>query len=340
MEDYSVDLELLRDVDASVNNIASQNETYAFIDHLDPNKKMGEIAISELCVLEDEQVADFEFITEVTKTGVYDQLGLGYIAALSRLDDIDQTLRGYDQKLSEIVADEQLEALKLRRLLPHRSKDVDSILLDQITSSYPEDVQEMVINRYLALLSVKDIEDLIVRHGNAWQIPRLLGKKQMKGFLDKFPDDKAESEGGKSCTRQSPEYIETNASAKLAAILVSKKGAALTMDEIGQLLYGDSVESDSRLSRVSALISNFDMDKIKIIGEYLEDRGLVLQRGGRYTIVNNQRVGVKRVIFRAIDPQLAASAELQLHTEDEKYEYVDWQILGKIAGRARLRLVS
>lgn len=340
----NIDVELLDIANEAMGRVARQNVIYQESTANSSLLPLGDLIIDQLCVLEDQQHEDFGLASEIVRLGYYDQIGESYVTALQEVGDLNSALESIESESAASIEEKHKEAIELRNRFPNIQEEIDRVMLEQAFKDYPEAVQDLAVAKYKATINLQRVEELYERYGNVWPIPALINRGHFEAILDKFPDDKATSDGGKSCERNSPEYIEQMASAKLAGILSENSGRALTLDELGEQLYGDIVDAETRSKRISALISNFDLGKSSIIGDLLSLSGLVMQRGGRYRIVDGKRSGPKRVIFRAIEPEKIPDAELEYHVihdnGDEQYSYVDWELVGKIAGRANLRLVS
>lgn len=86
------------------------------------------------------------------------------------------------------------------------------------------------------------------------------------------------------------------------------------------MLYG--TDEENRKSRVSALISNFELGKTDLIGQALSQQGLVFQRGERksYHKSTGKRFGRCHPVFRAVPIEETNSKERIVHSE----ETVDW----------------
>lgn len=132
------------------------------------------------------------------------------------------------------------------------------------------------------------------------------------GYIDVFPDDDRTSRSGNKRgygSRATPEFIEKDASQRLAEVLVGSAGEAWTVQELGDEVYDpEKVHTKlGRYNRVSALL-NIDQrpdNRSAIISDELARHDLVLQRGQRYLINEHGQRGYSTNVYRAVSADIA-----------------------------------
>lgn len=319
--------------------IGEQNQLYSEL------VESGQITvkpIQEVTVdyLTKEQAQTFQSLLEAGATAPYEELALRELQLYAALGGVAAQLLSIEEQQKEETAlirkEEELVAGRIPELAPKLSEIASRLEQKLIakTKAGLETQRAELESEYEALSRVYEIA------GQAWPIPRLISTKQELPVtetvepeapeqpddlidVDDFPEEKTsltKEQVAERVRHRYPDEVLKDASEFVALFLAEEPKYIYTLDELADVLYG--ADEENRKGRVSALISNFELGKIDVIGRALLQQGLVFQRGKRksYHKSTGKPFGRCHPVFRAVPIEEADNKERIVHSE----ETVDW----------------
>lgn len=163
------------------------------------------------------------------------------------------------------------------------------------------------------------LEQDILLAGTAWAIPRLvrpefITEEETIELVSPEPEELIEVDAFPSedehIKRETAEKVRreyrgklVDASERMAVILADVPKTVYTRGQMVEALYDETPDMNNK-GKISALVSNLELDKVTIISEVLESRGLVFQKGRRTAHrIDGSQVGSDHPIYRAIAPE-------------------------------------
>ncbi len=300
---------------------------------------LGEIATSDMRdmtegFLECEQDETFIHLMTAAETAPYTELAEhekrlrslgGEDAAESDAEQI-QRWRQESRVISRIIPE-------IRALLQEFISDHEAELVEMTQESSNSEQTE-------AEAEYQRVERLYEAAGKSWPIPLLLSKARIKDLapetinqdigdeiieVDSFPGESrplTKRQIAERVHRKYPESILKDASEFLALLLAEEPKHIFTSDELGEILYSRDQNEQQRRSKISALISSYELGKVRIIGGVLQEHGLVFQRGMRSSFHKDtgKKIGRSRPVFRAVPISEADEQERIVHSGQS----LDW----------------
>ncbi len=246
-------------------------------------------------------------------------------AATTKLSDIEQQQK---EKIDLILREKQFLSEVLPGLVPKLTE-----LTVQLEHRLLDEARQEAEAEVIALQGeYEGLEEMIDISGRSWPIPRLASTKRLEKVktdrlieVDDFPDSPirlTKQEITERVLKDYPEDVLRDASELLALLLAEEPKHIFTLEDLGLIIYGD--DEPNRRMRVSALISNFELGKVGIIGKLLNEEGLVFQRGERrsYRSTDGKQIGRNNPVFRAVPLSELERKERVVHC-DEKVEWVN-----------------
>jgi hypothetical protein len=278
-----------------------------------------------------EQVSTFDKLKTFSEEAPYEELAISDLiisadlaAAALKLSNIEAEI----EKETAILDEEQaLVSTRIPELAPKLSEIALQIRQRMITNA--KDEVEADIARLKA--EYDSLVSLYTIAGKPWPLPRLLPSVETEEIdndthtgpvdiieVDSFPGKNIEYTKAvvdEKLSRRHPESVERDASEFIALFLAESLKTAYTREELANVLYGEGAVNGAQ--RISALISNYRLGKVSIIGNTLSDEGLVLQYGERikYNRENGRTFGQSKTIFRAVPISEIDKKEGILHAD-------------------------
>lgn len=280
-----------------------------------------------------EQTSTFQDLREAEADAPYEELGLkdlqlraaiGSIA--TQLADIEE---GHAEEAALIRKEEELVAERIPELAPRLSEIATKLQQGLVAKAKTE----LEARKAALEAEYESFNQQLENIGQAWPIPRLVSTYQEEPALgpdelddlievDDFPEEThfTKEQVAEKVHRKHPDEVLREASQFVALFLAEEPKYIYTLDELADVIYG--TEEPNRKSRVSALISNFELGKADIIGRALAGQGMVFQRGERrsYSKSTGESFGRCHPVFRAIPAEEADNRDRIVHSEEE----VDW----------------
>lgn len=218
------------------------------------------------------------------------------------------------------------------------------VIASQIVQRMDSDAErllgKLVSSRDELRANLTKAESVLYGEENAWALPHIAsvpesnteGAPRRAEFtesdleIDAFPTEKPILTPAEvvANVRKKYEGRLDDASEFIGLILAEQPGSIYSLDELAALMY-DASEENAK-SRVSALISNYELGKVSIIGDTLSASSLVFQRGERkqYNPITDTAFGRGHPVFRATDPMSAATNERIIHAIDSGESKIDY----------------
>ncbi|MBW3568995.1 helix-turn-helix domain-containing protein [Candidatus Parcubacteria bacterium] len=291
-----------------------------------------------------EQGRTFQELAEAQAAAPYEQLA-------DRERRLSAALGEVTAKLSSIEQQQQEEAASIHKeeeLVAGRIPDLASRLSEiasRLENQMPNAAFEVKVEKTILEDEYEAVADVYKVAGKAWPIPRLISTKQPEQIteitepespddlieIDDFPEESdtlTKEEIAEKVRREYPEEVLSDASEYVGLLLAEEPGHIFTAEDLAEILYGKD-ETRGR-SRINALISNYRLGKVDIIGETLYDKGLVFQHGERrsYNKTTGKPFGRHYPVFRAVPAEQPERNERVIHS-DELAEWVndDWHTI-------------
>jgi hypothetical protein len=280
-----------------------------------------------------EQTNTFQVLREAEAAAPYEELGLKDVQLRAAIGSIATQLaeieEGHAEEAALIRKEEELVAGRIPELAPKLSEIATKLQQGLVAKAKTElQARKVALEAEYESFSQQS-EDI----GQAWQIPRLVRTSQEEPELgpeepddlieiDDFPEEThiTKEQVAEKLHRKYPNEVLREASQFVALFLAEAPKYIYTLNELADVIYG--TEEPNRKGRVSALISNFGLGKVDIIGRALAGQGMVFQRGERrrYTKSTGESFGRCHPVFRAVPFEEAENRDRIVHSDAE----VDW----------------
>jgi len=277
-----------------------------------------------------EQRQTFDTIVSAAEAAPYEEIGrkhleleaaLGRVAAKLAAIEVRQTAEA-----EKIHKEQEMVAGRLPNLAPRLSKLAEQLeqrLIDK-QKSLLEAERVAIETEQTALAPVYEAAS------QAWPIPRLIETKVPSSedepeivIVDNFPEQghkPTKEQVAEKVRHKYPDDVLQGASEFISLLLAEEPKYIYTQEELAEITYG-SKDSKYR-TRVSALISNFELGKVHVIGQILQENGLVFQRGERTSHHKDtgKRFGIAKPVYRAVPISETDCRERVV----QSYTDVDW----------------
>ncbi|MDB5185154.1 MAG: hypothetical protein JWN38_962 [Candidatus Saccharibacteria bacterium] len=285
--------------------------------------------------LTNEQTTTFQALAEAEEAAPYAELAAREAEVRHTISQLVARIDGLSSISSEEATRIQAEQAMLVARLPELSKQLDEVskvLQDKLVEKERAnlEVEKATLEaQYIAINGLYEVA------GKPWAVPQLLtltiesieleaDEPSSVVVVDDFSDigrpQTSSRDIAEAVRRKQPESRLSDASEFIAEILAEEPGHIFTVLELGDILYADTTPSaKTRSARAAALISNFETQKISVIGRVLAGYGLVYQRGVRttYDVANGEKVGPSTRVMRAVPFARAAEQIPVAFTEDD-----------------------
>ena len=313
------------------NRISEQNQIYS--DLIGGGrvtvKPFQELATDYLTA---EQEQTFMELIETERHTPYEELSERAKSLEAALGEAAAKLSSIEQYQKEEIALIHREGQLLSKALPGLVSKLTELTV-QLEHRLLDKARQEAETDVIALQDEYDsLEKMVDISGRSWPIPRLASKKPEKATeedlieVDDFPASPirpTKQQIAERVLKKYPEVVLRDASEFVALLLAEEPKHIFTLEDLGSIIYGD--DEPNRRVRISALISNFALGKVGIIGKSLKEDGLVFQRGERrsYRQTDGMKIGRKTPVFRAVPLSEIERKERVVHCDEEEVEWVN-----------------
>ena len=287
-------------------------------------------------------------LLELSENVPYEELASLNIELSRRIQQLKSELAEIDNLTSNEIAKLKAERDLLLQISPELESTLEPILTEEIKKVKATEYESKKLDLDLAELELLEAEDLLMRSGRAWPLPKLADARHLpqegeRVTIETFPNEHAR------IIQRVAERVERkfesrlhDASAYIAMLMMEVPGHVWTGEELGHAIYDDNEDPSRNASRVHSLISDFRLGKNDKMGELFAEKDLLLQRGKRvcYDASTGKRIPhSSKIVWRAVDQTTADAAQrLTTITSDRqsKWSIGEWETIREI----RMRLDS